>query len=302
MISTSVLKTPGLKKPLALLFKFSFAPNPTASVGETKWCIRVLDLDTATLACRRQRPLALFVIRKDPNDQLCSFFQNPICSESNRSIGNANVHARGYAQGAAGAPIFTGDSLSQEPHLLPSPLTILRIQIQRLPNSSAQRTTTLHAASLPISWPTCMHALLADLHGIRLGDSWPTPAHHSNVRGETADPGDSNRNPGKTTEKTSSFVVSCQQNFLTIYGMWPPLKSLWHRCSRPSGPGCDDKLQHARSMHCAPPVVTVASAAASRCALEWRLHGATKIRELVPKQPSEKIYQKSTALAEKGLL
>ena len=193
MISTSVLKTPGLKKPLALLFKIPFAPNPTASVGETKWCIRVLDLDTATLACRRQRPLALFVIRKDPNDQLCSFFQNPICSESNRSIGNANVHARGYAQGAAGAPIFTGASLSQEPHLLPSPLTILPIQIQRLPNSSAQRTTTLHAASLPISWPTCMHVagrpawdsvgrFLADpaqctLHtiqmlGVRLQRSW----------------------------------------------------------------------------------------------------------------------------------
>jgi len=66
--------------------------------------------------------------------------------------------------------------------------------------------------------------------------------------------------------------------------------------------GLNDKLQHVRSMHCAPPVVTVASAAASRCVLEWRLHGATKIRELVAKIHVTKIHQKSTALAEKGLL
>jgi hypothetical protein len=189
----------------ALFFKFPFAPNPTASVGETKWYIRVLHLDMATLACRRQRPLALFVIQKDPNGRLCSFFQISICSESNRSIGNANVHAHGYAQGAAGAPIFSGDYDSQETYLFPSPLTVFRIEIQRLPNSSAQRRTTLHPqrpSRFPgrparmRCWETCM---IADDE-----ISWPTPAHHlfSNIRGEAAD---SNRNPAKRTGKLAVF-------------------------------------------------------------------------------------------------
>jgi hypothetical protein len=237
------------------------------------------------------------------------FFKIVFAPNQTPRLGTQMSMREATRKGRPGRQFSPGDSWSQEPHLLPSPLTILPIQIQRLPNSSAQRTTTLHAASLPISWPTCMHALLADLHGIRLGDSWPTlhSAHHSNVRGETADPGDSNRNPGKRTEKTSSFLVSCHNKTsspIYRYGMWPPLqKNLWHRCSihflrawlRRQAAACAIDALRAPGRHggISGSIALRAGMKASRC---------DKNTRTCSQNPRNQNPSKSTALAEKGLL
>jgi hypothetical protein len=70
---------------------------------------------------------------------------------------------------------------------------------------------------------------------------------------------------------------------------------VWHVATLPGTastfPGCDDMLQYARD-RCAPvvtaaSVVTVASAAASRCALEWWTRGAIKSEQFHAKQSPE---------------
>jgi hypothetical protein len=59
------------------------------------------------------------------------------CSESNRSTGKVNIHAQVFVQGAAGAPIFSGNSICPE-HLFWITIREFRIRILRQPQPSAR--------------------------------------------------------------------------------------------------------------------------------------------------------------------